>query len=179
MAEKVTGIVGSQQNRQSTATAARGGRKSSMKKIGVWVVVAAIFIVPALYWWKKSQTEKAGVAQKQSAQSSTVPAPTAQIPSAPATSPQPSVKEGKATWKETMEDGTIPVGVWSQPVEVKPGCSIVFAGGYGVRYVLQYRFYEETWHDPAPGSSPNSSEFRYKALRKGEKELPYTMTCGK
>lgn len=77
---KVTGIVGSQQNRQSIATSARGGRKSSMKKIGVWVVVAAIFLMPALYWWKKSQTEKVEAAQKQSAQSSTVPAPSTQTP---------------------------------------------------------------------------------------------------
>lgn len=98
------------------------------------------------------------------------------------------VQPGKATeavitknpsWTQSSQDGSLPVGEWSVPMEMAPGCGVKFAGGCGVVYEVQYRFYNPNgkWNDQMCGTSPNMNEFRFKILRGGEKELPYTMKC--
>lgn len=94
----------------------------------------------------------------------------------PAMVAQPKVVESKATWKDQpVGVETLPVGVWSDEAEVRPGCRVNFAIPPGTQ--VQYRHYSVKWRDYVPGSSPEMSNLRWKATEEGVTEVPYTIRC--
>lgn len=81
-----------------------------------------------------------------------------------------------ATFTGTLDDG-LPVGVWSEEIELGIGCTVSFNAGNGSLYKTQYRFYTQEWIDHEPDSSQKMSHFRFMILSEGVTAVPYLMSC--
>lgn len=157
--EHTTGIIGSQKGRQASATAGRNAQHGAFKKARPWIIAILTIIVPLLFWWRSDevQNEMHKVATEQSA------TPTA-----------------SAKWSQTEEDGSLPVGVWSETMKILPGCGVRFDAGNGTVYKTQYRLNSSgstDWKDHVPGTFPAGDETRYMIIEKSVRAIPVRIVC--
>lgn len=80
-----------------------------------------------------------------------------------------------AKWSRN-DDGTIPVGVWSETVTIQPGCGIRYNAGNRTIYKTQYRYNSKEWkqHD---GGQPNMNEVQFALLHAGVDDVRYRIVC--
>ena len=153
--EHTTGIIGSQKGRQASATAGRNAQHGAFKKMRPWIIAILTIIVPLLFWWRSDevQNEMHKVATEQSV------TPTA-----------------TAKWKEVTEDGSIPVGVWSESTMLPPGSKTFFDAGNGTVYQIRYRLYKSEWTVHSGGNNfPPADEIQFKAMKPGLQKIPFTV----
>ena len=136
-------------------TAARSGTKkigAYAKHIAGTIVGIILLIWATMILIPHAKEEGAKVATEQSA------APTA-----------------SAQWKQSAEDGTIPVGVWSESTMPPPGSKVFFDPGNGTVYQIRYRLYSGEWTIHPGVGYPPMNEFQFKALKGGLTRIPFTV----
>jgi len=82
----------------------------------------------------------------------------------------------EAKW-ERQADGSIPVGVWSEPITAFPGCEVRYASGCGKVYKAQARNRGEEWRELQCGTMPDLDETRVMMLVQGATSLPVRNVC--
>lgn len=170
MAE-VTGIAGPQSRAKADATSARNKSKQFLlTRVGKWA--AALFVLLALlFWWRNLPSLSPG--NDVSAGAVTDEAQK-QLPTA-APSSTSTIQE--ARWSEgDTNDGSLPIGTWSEILSADPGCKIHFDGGNGVDYMVRYRLHSGEWEDHEPGTYPKADEVQFMLL-KPVGRVPVRITC--
>ena len=98
------------------------------------------------------------------------PSPSVQVPSS-----HSNVKT--ATWEKTAQDGSLPVGEWSNSIKTLPGCDLYLAHGNGTVYKYQYRILGGEWKDHTPKTMVDGDEGRFMLLQTGVSEIPVRIKC--
>ncbi len=164
----------------SSGTAARAVTKAwaaKAGKIATWTTVILMALVLVFdtipYYMEGGSTPKVASSSQQQA-----PAPS--TPATQTTNPQPSTREGKMTWKETAQDGSLPVDIWSETFKIPVGCTVFYSSGNGKLYEVQTRFsHEKTWSKHIPGQINAGEEIQFKILEagRGMKTAPISIKC--
>lgn len=152
----------------------------------VWVgrIVFSFILIVALYFaggylmfgsdflevYEKFQGENADAALLQ-------PAVTAATPETKKNNAQKgTVTVETPKWAQKGEDGTLPVGVWSNTLYLKSRCMAEYDAGNGIAYKVQTRLYDD-WEDHIPGTINKGNELRIMILKEGLRRVPVTMVC--
>lgn len=156
METKDKGIAELYKRANARATATRDSTKGRLKKFGLYAAVVLV-VLTLLIWWKntplKEEVAKAGVEKS--------------VPAMPNTSAQ---------WKQSAEDGSIPVGVWSESTMLPPGSKTFFDAGNGTVYQIRYRLYKSEWTVHSGGNNfPPADEIQFKAMKPGLQKIPFTV----
>lgn len=137
-------------------TAARSGTKkigANAKNIAGTVVGIILLIWAILVLIPHAKVEGAKVATEQSVR------PTA-----------------SAKWAQTADDGSIPVGVWSESTMLPPGSMTYYDAGNGTVYQIRYRLYGGKWTiHPGGNNFPPANEIQFRALKGGLTKIPFTV----
>lgn len=154
METKDKGIAELYKKANVRATATRDSTKGRLKKFGLYAAVVLIILV-LLAWWKNMPNAEKGT--KIATEQSVTPTATAK-------------------WKEVTEDGSIPVGVWSESTMLPPGSRTFFDAGNGTAYQIRYRLYKSEWtvHSGA-NNFPPADEIQFKAMKPGLQKIPFTV----
>ncbi|MFZ2253089.1 MAG: hypothetical protein WAW13_02840 [Minisyncoccia bacterium] len=94
---------------------------------------------------------------------------------APTTTPS-GTPTASAKWAQTADDGSIPVGVWSESTMLPPGSMTYYDAGNGTVYQIRYRLYGGKWTiHPGGNNFPPANEIQFRALKGSLTKIPFTV----
>lgn len=103
------------------------------------------------------------------------------VPQAPAYGARGTVAEARITWAQPNADGTLPVGVWSEPFRIPIGCVLHTDGGNGITFLMEYRWeHERGWNrlQPKQQDAPgNLVRLMILEAARGVKNPPVSIKC--
>lgn len=152
----------------------RGGKPTR------WVLAFGVLFVAIIFVFNYGFGDKADeVANKLREKAATVATEESRPVSTTSSAPVLAVvREDKMRWKETTEDGSLPVGVWSETFKVPLATSAFLTNGEGELYIMRFKFkHQEEWTTHIPGTHVAGDEFQVKILElgRGMKEAPITI----
>lgn len=154
----------------------------ALKKGGASGTVALVLVVGGLLFfgadapqvWKKAQTGASSMVFSESKST---------VDEAPSQKQIQTTPDGRkwatmnVEWDEINPDGTIPIYIPSEIVEIPLNCTARYSERNGIDYQVLYRVIGGGWEAHRPGQHAVGAEVKFMVLRKGIKIVPYELSC--